>query len=215
MEQTSYVYVHLTADERIPFYVGKGFGDRAYRKFRNNWWQNIVNKHGYTVEFIQKGLSDEEAIALEIEMIAKIGRRDQGKGTLVNLTDGGEGTKNPSPETRKKLSENWLGKKHSEATKKKLSERATGRKKSEAHKQALSESQKGSKQTVETIEKRRKALQGITHKDKGAPMSEDWKKAISESLKGKARSEEHRKKLSDAAKAAHARKKLISNCNCG
>lgn len=217
LQNNSYVYLHITADEHIPFYVGKGFGNRAYAKFRNKWWQNIVNKHGYYVEFIKTELTDEEAIILEIEMIAKIGRRDQGKGTLVNLTDGGEGTSNPSEETREKLRKNWTGRKHTEESKKKMSERASGKIKSESHRRSIGLAQTGRKQSPETVQKRADALKGITHKDKGTPMNEEWKHAISDALKGRTTSEDHKRKLSEASKAAHARKKalkLSSNDNC-
>ena len=44
-------------------------------------------------------------------------------------------------------------------------------------------------------------------------MNEEWKVAISEALKGRSPSEEHRRKLSEAAKAAHARKKANTD-NC-
>ena len=123
----SYVYIHRTADTHVPFYVGKGFGNRAFAKFRSKWWKNVVDKHGYTVEFVETELTDKQACELEIELIRKIGRRDQGMGTLVNLTDGGEGITNPSAETREKLSKNRLGKPHTVESREKIRASMTGK----------------------------------------------------------------------------------------
>jgi hypothetical protein len=55
---------------------------------------------------LKSELTIEEANALEMKMIAKIGRRDQGLGPLVNLTDGGDGGtgREMSEETKRHLS---------------------------------------------------------------------------------------------------------------
>lgn len=88
-----YVYLHITKDTGIPFYVGKGKDRRAYSKqARSKHWHNTVLKSGYTIEFIETNLSHEEAVEKEIFWIIHFGRKDLGKGTLVNFTDGGEGT---------------------------------------------------------------------------------------------------------------------------
>jgi hypothetical protein len=61
-------------------------------------------------------------------MISLHGRRDLGKGTLVNLTSGGEGGKGLifSKEHRRKLSEVNKGKKLSKETRRKISEAGKG-----------------------------------------------------------------------------------------
>jgi hypothetical protein len=41
---------------------------------------------------VAEGLAEDEAHALEIELIAKYGRADLGKGPLLNLTNGGPGS---------------------------------------------------------------------------------------------------------------------------
>lgn len=88
-----YVYIHRKADTKEVFYVGKGHGNRAFTKVnRSALWQNVVNKHGYIVEFIEVGLQEWAAFELEVDYIAYYGRRDTGHGNLVNFTDGGEGT---------------------------------------------------------------------------------------------------------------------------
>lgn len=96
-----YVYIHRRADTGDVFYVGKGTQrpgrtsqvfDRAHAKDRRNpWWRAIAEKHGYSVEVIASCVDDAAAQSLEIEMIAKYGRADLGRGPLVNMTDGGDG----------------------------------------------------------------------------------------------------------------------------
>jgi hypothetical protein len=99
----SYVYAYLRED-LTPYYIGKGVGKR-YKDTHT-----VAVPPLDRIEFIQKQLTDAEAIALEIELIAKYGRKDLGTGILRNLTDGGEGLLNPSPSIRKKLSDVKLGK---------------------------------------------------------------------------------------------------------
>lgn len=88
-----YIYLHKTLDTNVPFYIGKGKGKRAYvTRGRSLHWKNTVSKHGYSIEFLETGLTPEEAVEREMFWIAKHGRKDLKRGTLVNFTDGGEGT---------------------------------------------------------------------------------------------------------------------------
>lgn len=99
------VYRHRRLDTGDIFYIGIGNKKRAYnKKSRPKHWNNIVNKYGYTVEIIAEDLSKEDACELEIFLISLYGRRDLGKGNLINLTDGGDGNLNPSDEWREKAS---------------------------------------------------------------------------------------------------------------
>ena len=51
-EKIFYVYVHKRNDNGSIFYVGKGKGYRSKSKSgRSKHWFNIVNKHGYTIEY--------------------------------------------------------------------------------------------------------------------------------------------------------------------
>ena len=87
-----YVYLHITKDTNEVFYVGKGKGNRAYKlSGRNKFWHNIVNKHGFKVKIIENNLTEDMAILLERKLITEYGRRDLGEGSLVNLTNGGDG----------------------------------------------------------------------------------------------------------------------------
>lgn len=88
------LYQHKRLDTNEVFYIGIGSNKRPYTKSkRNNHWKNIVNKHGYTVEIINTNLTLEEARKLEISLISFYGRQNNKTGILVNMTDGGEGTK--------------------------------------------------------------------------------------------------------------------------
>ena len=89
------VYIHRKATNREIFYVGIGTPERPYNKSksdRSEFWHKIVDRHGYDVEVIHTGISWEDACDIEKDLIELIGRRNLGLGTLVNLTDGGEGT---------------------------------------------------------------------------------------------------------------------------
>lgn len=99
------IYQHRRKDTNEIFYVGIGTTiKRAHtKKSRNDHWHNIVNKVGYDVEIIYEDISWEEACEKEIELIKKYGRMDLKLGSLVNMSDGGDGLHNPSQETRDKM----------------------------------------------------------------------------------------------------------------
>lgn len=83
-----YTYGHYKADSKQLFYIGKGNGRRAHEKdSRSDYWRNIVNKHGYTVEIFAEWKSEEDAFIHEKFLIDCF--RDL--TNLCNLTDGGEG----------------------------------------------------------------------------------------------------------------------------
>lgn len=90
-------------------------------------------------------ISNYEACENEKYLIKVIGRRDLGLGTLVNLTNGGEGVVGYilNEEDRKKISNSKIGIPRSEETKKKISAILTGRKQSEEFKIKLSKATKG------------------------------------------------------------------------
>ena len=124
------IYRHIRLDNNTVFYIGIGYIKRAYAKDnRNKHWLNTINKTEYEVQILKTDLIWKDACELERNLISYYGRRDLKTGTLVNLTDGGEGSLNRriSDETRKKLGrgkENnkwWVGRKHTDETKLKIS----------------------------------------------------------------------------------------------
>lgn len=106
-----YVYSWWRPDTEETFYIGKGRGSRAkVTGNRNRHFRNIISllakqSLSPTVTKVREGMSEGEAFKLEKELIKFHGRRTEG-GTLVNLTDGGEGRSGsiPSVEQREKVS---------------------------------------------------------------------------------------------------------------
>lgn len=103
-----YIYAHYRNDTGEVFYIGKGEGNRHKSKQgRNPYWHNIVKAHGYTIEILEHYESEDEAFQAEQDLIAELGRKDLGKGLLVNMSDGGEGASGAvrTPEQRLRYSE--------------------------------------------------------------------------------------------------------------
>jgi len=101
---TAFAYIHCKPDG-TPFYVGKGALRRAnYLGERNAYHKAVVTKYGK--ENILKGMlectSDKIALALEVGLIKCLRKMNV---KIANFTDGGEGTVNPSPESRQRMSE--------------------------------------------------------------------------------------------------------------
>jgi len=97
------VYQHRRLDTNEIFYIGieldtnkrKAIGKRAFVKYhRSKYWDNIVNKTDYSIEILFNDLTNEESKEIEKYLIKFYGRRDLGLGSLVNLTDGGDGCVN-------------------------------------------------------------------------------------------------------------------------
>ncbi len=88
------LYFHINTIKQEIFYVGIGDLDRPYKgkSKRSNWWYNITKKYNYDIIIIHENLTWKDACELEIKYITQIGRKDLGLGTLVNMTDGGDGT---------------------------------------------------------------------------------------------------------------------------
>jgi hypothetical protein len=139
-----YVYVFLRSTDSLagpkysPYYVGKGKGNRAYSCQRRGAPRP---KDSNFIAFIEEGLTEAQAFALEKYCIALYGRIDLGTGVLRNLTDGGDGVSGIvfSSETIKRLSDANLGKTLPQETKDKISAAMSGRKLSEKTKQLISE----------------------------------------------------------------------------
>jgi hypothetical protein len=129
-----YMYRHIRLDTNEPFYIGvgqiaskenidryymnteRGVYNRAYTKSsRSNFWKNIVSKTPYKVQVIYETFDLEEINKKEQEFIKLYGRRDLNMGTLVNLTDGGEGVKKLNPSTIELIRQLKLGVKLSES----------------------------------------------------------------------------------------------------
>jgi len=73
----AYVYIHKRNDTNKIFYVGKGNKRRAWSKTgRNNGWFKLIKKLeyeeiGYTIEIIERNLSEEQALLKEKQLIKR------------------------------------------------------------------------------------------------------------------------------------------------
>lgn len=192
MDNNYLVYLHLKPCGEV-FYVGMGNKRRPYTKSdRNNFWKKIVKKHGYEIQIIKENLTKEDSYNLETSLIKQYGRRDLGLGTLVNLTDGGDGSHNVSvsQETKDKLSLIHTGSKRSDETRKKMSEKAKQRIFSQETRQKMSES---AKNKIFTEEHKKKLYSNKDGENNG--------------MFGRTHSEETREKMRQKALERHAENK--------
>jgi len=106
-----YVYQYLRSDG-TPYYIGKGYGNRAYSKYHNvhlpEDQKNII--------ILKENMLETDAFSLEIELIAKYGRKDIGTGILRNLTNGGEGVSGYTHKKETRYKQSISAKKRRKAT---------------------------------------------------------------------------------------------------
>lgn len=167
-----YVYAYCHPITEQPFYIGKGHEDRAmfHSKYAtSNYFKNKHFKHTILkirrelnreplIKLLKDNMLEADALQLEIELIAKYGRKlFEPNGILCNLTLGGDGVSGyrHTAEAKKKMSKNKVmtpeirekyrlastGRVTSEATKAKL----RAYKHSEETKQRISTAHKGTK----------------------------------------------------------------------
>jgi len=172
-----YTYAYLRED-KTPYYIGKGKGNRIYDKRKTT----KPPKDKSRIIYLKKNLTEEQAFKHEIYMIDVFGRIDLGTGILHNRTNGGEGASGciPSEETRRKMSEAGKGRIFSEEHRKKIGE--------------------SNKRRIVSVETRKKMSERIR--------SEETRKKMSESGKVKIFSEEHRRKITEATQSKETRKKM-------
>ena len=146
--ENNVLYIHTRKTDGVIFYVGIGVPDRPYdNHHRNRAWKYCVKKHGHNVHVLCENLSWERACELEILMIAFYGRKDKKQGRLLNLTDGGEGTKGAirSEDHKKKISMAQTGRYVGEETRQKMSKLHKGKIMSIESRQKMSDSLTGNK----------------------------------------------------------------------
>ena len=112
-----YVYMYRHPDTLVPFYVGYGKNDRcndhlneAKNTSKNSHKLNKIRKilsenKEPVIQIINSNISKKEACELEEFLIEIIGRSDLNKGTLTNLTKGGDGNRDWTPALRIAMSE--------------------------------------------------------------------------------------------------------------
>lgn len=116
-----YVYLHKLQTTGEVFYVGKGHDRRAWEKTdRNVFWKAKTHNQAYEVVIHKNNLSENEAFELEKQLIAQYGNLNNG-GSLVNLTEGGEGRGGFTWGGKRKGNSNPMaGRAHSEEAKQKI-----------------------------------------------------------------------------------------------
>lgn len=190
-----YTYMWLRADG-TPYYVGKGTGNRAYSRFNHT----VYPPQDTSRILVMERKSEAEAFASECELIANWGRLDLGTGCLRNMTAGGDGVPNRSPETNARISHAMAGNKYGLGNKS-----HTGQKHSLETKEKMSRSHLGKK-----LPGRVSSFLGRHHTDAakgklraarlGSHHSEEAKQKISEALSKRVCSDETRAKRSAANK---------------
>lgn len=217
-------YVGISSRKNPNYRYGNGGSryntDLMRRAIQKYGWENIQH------EIIKSGITREEAELLEQQLIKEGQYNNSNYG--YNLASGGH-FPSMHEDTKKKLSIINMGHPVSDETRSKISSKHLGVPKSKEAKAKMSESKKGrepwnkgKKTPAETLVKLSKIRKGRTAPNKGVAMSDEQKNKISESKKGKSTwnkditvpykarkplTDEQKKKISAAVKAAVAKRK--------
>lgn len=210
-----YTYAHYKPNGSL-FYIGKGHGNRAFRKSgRNRYWKNIVEKYGSPrIEILANWDTEKEALDHEVLLISCF--KDMGY-KLANITNGGEGCTGLrhteevkqrirrlntghklTPEQVEKIRILSIGRKHTQETKDYLKKINTG----ENNPMYGIGCMKGKKHTEETKRK-------LSAKKMGWKMSDEHRAILSATHKGKKQNPEHIKKRIASRLITIAAKKQI------
>jgi len=180
-----YTYAYLREDG-TPYYIGKGKGDRAYRKVGKPC---ATPKDKGKIIQLKTNLTEEEAFNHERYMIFILGRKDLGTGILLNKSDGGEGRSGYIP---------------TEELKRNQSEKMKGENNPLYGKRGKDSPRYGKKHTQETKDKIRKSLQGnvISQKCREVVSEKNKVNQLGEknSFYGRKHTEETKRKMKEVAK---------------
>jgi len=155
-----YIYV-LFRETGVPFYVGKGKGNRWLHHERKtprrpSHKDAIIRKmlaagHEIPKVILHANLTEDVAFAYEMALIAAIGRVSKGLGPLTNQTDGGEGVSGwkVTPERLASMAAIKLGTKHSPEIRAKIGAAHRGKKYTPEQRARISAAKTGHKHSAE------------------------------------------------------------------
>ena len=210
MENGYIVYMHISPSNKR--YIGLTKQKPEHRWDNGNgyktqrYFYRAIEKYGwdnFQHIIVARGLDEETAKWLEIELIREWDSTNPNKG--YNITLGGDGCSGyqHSEEFKKEQSERnsgennpFYGKHHTEETRRKISETSKGKQFSEEHKEKISKANSGENNywfgkqlSEEHKEKISKANSGKPSSMKGKQHSEEAKQKMSEIKKGKYKGE--------------------------
>lgn len=127
-----YVYAYLRENGE-PYYIGKGFGRRAFANHKRKDGHMIKVPDPKRIQILEQNLTNVGACAIERRLIRWYGKKFDGTGILTNIKDGGDGGgptgHKMSEEQKQKLRIINLGKKKSAESIAKTVSKTTGQKK--------------------------------------------------------------------------------------
>lgn len=138
-----YIYAYIRSEDSktskagTPYYIGKGRGDRAWKKTKRD--KVLPPKDSTNIVVMECKLTEIGSLSLERFYIRWYGRKDNGTGILLNKTDGGDGLSGGTPWNK--------GKKgiYSEDHLRKISETSKNRVFSKECRERMSRKRKGQK----------------------------------------------------------------------
>lgn len=179
-----YVYAYLDPRhaQTPPFYIGKGFDNRAYHGLseakliqQNNRMKiatvRKIREVGLDpiVVILEENLTEDEAFSIEDTLIKLIGKICNKTGPLTNLLEGPRGLSGRvwSEDSKRAQSERFMGHLVSEETRQKLSMANTGKRTGKENHMF------GKTHSVETWDKIKKKLKGRISPRKGVKLSQE------------------------------------------
>jgi len=229
LPQSFYVYAHRKASTNEIFYIGKGRGNRAWRKDgRGTYWYRVVKKHGLKIDILMDGLQEWAAFEFERDFISLYGRKDMGYGELINLTCGGDGVSGllTSQETKNKIRQALSGRPRNPQASAMSALSNTGKKRTKEAREKMSKAQKGKAIPDSARQKLRLANLGKRHSQEtrlkisiigtGRIKSESAKAKIGDFHRGRKRNQATKDKISAAKiglKASEATKIKMSQAS--
>jgi hypothetical protein len=188
-----FVYAYLRSKDGFgrkgsPYYIG--IASRANRPFDRH--SCPVPSNRAFVRILRSSLTRQQANAWEQLYIARYGRKDLGTGTLLNKTDGGDGSPGHimPPDVVKRIAAIHRGKVNSPETRARMSAAHQGKIISPEQREKIRQANLGKKQSPETIEKRAAAR-------RGTKMPQAQRTRISSALRGYIKPEESKRKQSE------------------